>query len=163
MEPVTVASAIAVCANKLATYILPEAFKEGGKALGKGVSEIVAKLITTVCDTIRGKFATSDRSGILVDFETAQTENNQVLFEMTLKNLMEKDTDFANKLIELVNQLESLGVVRQIGLTGITTEENLEDVEIGQEVSQQRGNIEQTGMENIRAKRLNNVKINQKA
>lgn len=101
MEPVT------SIASTITTLIFSEAFKEGGKALGKGVTEKVTQVITT----IREKFKAVGREGILADAEEEPTQENQSEFKTVLEKQMTKDEAFANKLAELVKQLESTGVL----------------------------------------------------
>ncbi|MHC5732546.1 MAG: hypothetical protein ACYTXY_52530, partial [Nostoc sp.] len=55
MEPIT------LTATAIATLIFSEALKEGGKALGKGISEKVAQLLSA----IREKFQTAGTEGLL--------------------------------------------------------------------------------------------------
>ena len=65
MEPATLAVTVG-------TLFFSEALKEGSKALGKGVSDLAAKLIKTV----RGKFKESGTEGVLIRAENDPTEKN---------------------------------------------------------------------------------------
>lgn len=110
MEPIT------AIASAIATLTLSEAFKEGGKALGKGASDQITQLITL----IREKFRSSDTGGVLARVEKQPTEANVARLEAELVTQMSEDENFAERLAELVKQLESAGVTRQIAITGIS-------------------------------------------
>lgn len=101
MEPTT------AIASVIATYILPEAFKEGGKALGKGASEKVIQLI----NTIQEKFTASGIVGLLTRAEENPTKDNIKKVEGELETQMQEDDNFANTLKELVKLLQSEGVI----------------------------------------------------
>jgi hypothetical protein len=97
MEPITT-----IVESAIATYILPEAFKEGGKALGKGASEKVDQLI----NAISSKFTESGIAGLLTRVKEKPTEDNIKKVKDELEEQMNKDSDFANTLRELVKLLQ---------------------------------------------------------
>ncbi|KYC34575.1 hypothetical protein WA1_51205 [Scytonema hofmannii PCC 7110] len=118
MEPiVTVASAIA-------TLILSEAFKEGGKSLGKGVSEKITQLLTV----IREKFKASGTEGLLTRVEKQPTEPTVAILEAELVTQMSEDEIFAQRLAELVKQLEEAKVLPPSG-GNIQTGASFKDVQ----------------------------------
>ena len=110
MEPITAAA--------IATLVFSEALKEGGKALGKGVSEQVGQLLST----IRQKFQAAGVEGLLKRAEENPTEKNQSKFQDELETQMEEDEAFANRLQELMTQLKANQTINQIVLKGVTVQ-----------------------------------------
>lgn len=109
MEAVTLTAAAVV------SLVFSEALKEGGKALGQGVSEQVAQLLTA----IRQKFQAVGMEGLLTRAEKDPTEKNQAKFQDELETQMEEDTDFANKLQTLMKSLQANETINQIVLKGV--------------------------------------------
>ncbi|MCL6750994.1 hypothetical protein KBT16_08390 [Nostoc sp. CCCryo 231-06] len=109
MEPLT------LTATGIATLIFSEAFKEGGKALGKGVSEKVAQLL----NAIREKFQAAGTEGLLTRAQENPIEKNTSRFQGELETQMEEDEAFANRLQELMTQLKSNETINQIVLKGV--------------------------------------------
>jgi hypothetical protein len=109
MEPIT------AVASAVVTLLFSEAFKEGGKALGKGVSDQVAQLIST----IHQKFQRAGTEGLIVRAEKQPTESNIAMVEAELVTQMEDDKTFANQLEKLIEQLERTGITRQVLASGI--------------------------------------------
>jgi hypothetical protein len=124
MEPATLAVAVA-------TLFFSEALKEGGKTLGKGVSDLAAKLIYTV----RDKFKESGTEGLLNRAEHNPTQKHIDKVQDELATQMEDDDGYAAELQNLVNQLKSAGVVRQVMASGLEVEETLEAGDMTQTVS----------------------------
>jgi hypothetical protein len=144
MEPATLAVAVA-------TLFFSEALKEGGKTLGKGVSDLATKLIHTV----RGKFKESGTEGVLNRAENDPTDKNIGRVQDELGTQLEKDTDYATQLQHLVAQLEAAGVVRQVMASGLEVEETLEAGSMTQTASD-GAHVEQHMLTDVQAK---NVKI----
>ncbi|MEA5568187.1 hypothetical protein [Anabaena sp. UHCC 0399] len=109
MEAVTLTAAAVV------SLVFSEALKEGGKALGKGVSEQFGQLLSA----IRQKFQAAGTEGILKRAEENPTEKNQAKFQDELETQMEEDTDFANKLQTLMKSLQANETINQIVLKGV--------------------------------------------
>jgi hypothetical protein len=144
MEPTTLAVAVA-------TLFFSEALKEGGKTLGKGVSDLATKLIHTV----RGKFKESGTEGVLNRAEHDPTDKNVGRVQDELETQLEDDRDYAAQLQHLVAQLEAAGVVRQVMARGLEVEETLEAGSMTQTASD-GADIEQHMLTDVKAK---NVKI----
>jgi hypothetical protein len=108
MEPATLAVAVA-------TLFFSEALKKTGETLGKGVSDLATKLIHTV----RGKFKESSTEGLLNRAENNPTPQNIKTVQNELTTQMEDDKSYGAQLQDLVNQLESTGVVHQDIARGI--------------------------------------------
>ncbi len=116
MEPVT------LTATAITTLIFSEALKEGGKALGKGVSEQVSQLLSA----IRQKFRAVGTEGVLTRVQNQPTEQNKSMFQVELAAQMDEDEAFGKHLSELVKQLESAGVIRQVMAYDIEAKGTLE-------------------------------------
>jgi|SRR6476646_370247 len=101
MEP------IATIAKAITTLILNEAFKESGKNLGKGVTDKIAQLVTTV----REKYKASNTEGVLKQVKEYPTEANVAMLEAVLIAQMSGDKIFVEKLVEIIKQLESAKVL----------------------------------------------------
>lgn len=109
MEPIT------AVASAVVTLLFSEAFKEGGKALGKGMSDRVAQLISI----IHQKFQKAGTEGLIARAEKQPTESNIAIVEAELVTQMEDDKTFADQLEKLLEQSEHTGVTRQVLASGI--------------------------------------------
>jgi hypothetical protein len=144
MEPATLAVTVA-------TLFFSEALKEGGKTLGKGVSDLAGKLIHTV----RGKFKASGTEELLNRAEHNLTQKHIDTVQDELAIQMEEDEGYAAELQDLVNQLQAAGAVRQIMANGLEVEETLEAGDITQTASGGT-EVEQQMLTDAKAK---NIKI----
>jgi ubiquinone biosynthesis protein UbiJ len=126
--------AIATLATAITTLIFSEAFKEGGKVLGKGAAEKMGELVTT----IRQKFKASGTEVLLTRAEKQPTESNIATVKAELITQMNEDNDWVRHLENLQKQLEAIGVTRQVMLTGITAD-SLEFTGDMSQKSNQRG------------------------
>lgn len=109
MEPIT------VVASTIVTLLFSEAFKEGGKALGKGVSDQLAQLISI----IHQRFQRSGIEGLLIRAEKQPTESNVAIVEAELVTQMTDDETFTSQLEKLVREFEQAGITRQVMVNGI--------------------------------------------
>ena len=144
MEPATLAVAVA-------TLFFSGVLKEGGKTLGKGVSDLAAKLIHTV----RGKFKASGTEGLLNRAENHPTQQHIDTVQDELATQIEADEGYAAQLQDLVNQLKAAGVVRQFMASGLEVEETLEAGSMTQTDSDS-ADVEQHMLTDVKAK---NIKI----
>lgn len=109
MEPIT------AVASAVITLLFSEAFKEGGKALGKGMSDQVGQLISI----IHQKFQKAGTEGLITRAEKQPTESNIAIVEGELVTLMEDDKTFADQLGKLMKQFEQTGITRQVMASSI--------------------------------------------
>ena len=108
--------AITTVAGTIAALILSEAFKEGGKSLGKSASEKITQLFKV----IREKLKLAGTEVLLARVEKQPTEPTVAILEAELVTQMSEDGDFAQKLSDLIKQLESENIVtRQIAVSGV--------------------------------------------
>ncbi|MDV3351285.1 hypothetical protein QGP82_21455 [Leptothoe sp. LEGE 181152] len=111
--------AFAVLASTVSALIFGEALKEGGKNLGKGISQVINNLIIN----IRGKFKAAEIEGFLTKVERQPNQRNIERFEAELVDQMIEDNSFALKIEELVKQIEALSPSDQIIGSNIKAEE----------------------------------------
>lgn len=107
--------AIATIVATVTTLIFSEAFKEGGKALGKGAADKVGQLVTT----IRQRFKASGTEGLLTRAEQQLTASNIATVNAELITQMNDDKNLVRHLESLLQQLEAIGVTRQVMVSSI--------------------------------------------
>lgn len=113
---------LTVIASTIATLIFTEASKEGGKFLGKAVS----KQISELKNAVRKKFKQAKIEGMLEQAEKEPTELNINGFKYQLENQMKGDEDFAQKLLEFLEEVKSQGGEQvQIILEGVEAQGNI--------------------------------------
>jgi hypothetical protein len=143
VEPITLTAAA------IATLFFSEAAKEGGKSLGAGVSKTVTQLMTAV----KNKFKTSGTEGVLARAEKQPTEVNVDRVKAELAAQMEEDAGFAAELKDLLAQLESAGVVRQVMASGIDVTGDFEAADMSQKASR-GGSVEQEMLTDVKAQNI---------
>jgi hypothetical protein len=151
MEPVTLAVTVA-------TLFFSEALKEGGKALGKGVSDLTGTLI----HTIRAKFKDTGTEGLLTRAEREPTPKNLEKVQDELANQLAEDDSYAAQVQDLVAQLEVAGIVRQVMASDLKVAETLEAQNMRQEAAGGK-NVEQRMLMGVEAKNIKLGDLEQKA
>jgi len=119
------------------------------KSFRKGVSETFAQIITA----IREKFKTAGTERLLTQAQNQPTESNKSVFQAELETQMNEDETFANKLRELVKQLQVDERVRQVILSGIELSGDLEAEDITQK-SMRGGSVKQEMLKDIKAQNI---------
>ena len=137
MEPIT------TVAGTIAALILGEAFKEGGKSLGKGASEKITQLFKV----IREKLKLAGTEVLLTRVEKQPTEPTVAILEAELVTQMTEDEIFAKKLKELIQEIDLANLTRQIAITDIKASK----LEVGDVVqkSEKSGSLEQVVASNL--------------
>jgi hypothetical protein len=110
--------AITALAGLIVNLIFGEALKEGGKALGKGVSAQVSQLINVIHQRLKN----SGCDGVLLRAEQQPTESNVKALKAELIAQMENDDNFASQLLKMLKQLTKEDVNIQRMLVGIDAE-----------------------------------------
>jgi hypothetical protein len=108
MEPVTLAGTVAA-------LFFSEMLKEGGKALGKSISDLAGKFI----HTIRAKFQDAGTEGLLTRAEHDPSPKNLEKVQDELATQMAEDDSYAAQLQDLVAQLAAHEAVRQVMASGL--------------------------------------------
>ncbi|MBW4597753.1 MAG: hypothetical protein KME46_33815 [Brasilonema angustatum HA4187-MV1] len=139
VEPLTAAVIVSL--------FFSEAVKEGGKTLGKGVTDTFTQLV----NTIREKFQAHNIDGILTQAQKQPTETNKTIFQNVLQTQIDTDEAFANKLKELVQQLQAQDErIRQVVLSGIELGGDLKTKDISQKAIRS-GSVEQEMLKQVKA------------
>jgi hypothetical protein len=151
MEPVTLAVAVA-------TLFFSEALKEGGKALGKSVSELAGNLIHTV----RDKFKDTGTEGLLTRAEHEPTPKTINMVQDELATQLAEDDGYAAQVQALVAQLEAAGVVRQVMASNLEVAETLRARSMTQEAAGGQ-DVDQRMLTHVKAKDIDLGDLEQKA
>ncbi len=139
VEPLTAAVIVSL--------FFSEAVKEGGKALGKGATDTFTLLI----NTIREKFRAEGTEGLLKRAENDPTQANKTNLQNELQTQIDADEAFANKLKELVQQLQAQDErIRQVVLSGIELSGDLKAKDISQKATRD-GSVEQEMLKQVKA------------
>lgn len=151
VEPLTAAVIVSL--------FFSEAVKEGGKALGKGVTDTFTQLV----NTIREKFQAHSIDGILTLAQNQPTETNKAIFQNVLQTQMDADEAFTNKLKELIQQLQAQDErVRQIVLSEIELSGDLKAKDISQKATRSDV-VEQEMIKGVKAQNIDVGNLNQEA
>ncbi|HLP88931.1 MAG TPA: hypothetical protein VK184_10125 [Nostocaceae cyanobacterium] len=125
MEPITLATAVA-------TLMFSETIKETGKNLGQGISEQAGQLF----NLIRERFQQAGTEGLLTRTEKDPNEKNITKFQDELETQLQEDEDFAQRVREIVKQLEPVVKKRQVMASGIKVDGALEAENMKQKASE---------------------------
>ena len=139
MEPVS------LTAGAIATLIFSKALEKGGEQLGEVAFDRIGKLL----NVIREKFKSKGMEGILTQAQDNPTETNKSVFKTVLETQME-DKAFAQKLKELMDELESDKQVKQIFFKNVNVKS---DVEIGdvEQTTTRDGSVTQEAFTEVEA------------
>lgn len=89
-------------ATVIVSLLVSEEVKEGGKYLSKSPRDTFTQLV----NTIREKFKTEGTEGLLTRTLNQPTEVNKANLQGELQTQIDADSEFANKLTQLVKQLQ---------------------------------------------------------
>jgi len=87
------------------------------------------------------KFKTVGTEGLLTRVKNHATEFNKSIFQAELETQINQDETFANKLTELVKQLQFYQKIIQVILSSIKSSDGLEAEDINQKFTQ-NGSVE---------------------
>jgi hypothetical protein len=136
----------------IVSLFFSEAIKEGGKFAVKGVADTFAKLVST----IRQKLTTEGMEGLLIRAEKDPTEKNKLQLQDELQEYINADEIFANQLKLLVEELKTQDPkIRQVILSGIELNGDLQAQNITQKTSGSSGSVDQEMLTNIMANNIN--------
>jgi hypothetical protein len=105
---------LSVVAGIVATVILPPILAPMGAKIGDAVWEKSGELIQTTREFVQTKLQTTGTGGLLARAEANPTEANVQVLEAELVSQMEEDREFAARLTELVNQIQSQSPAVQV-------------------------------------------------
>ncbi|OYE01065.1 hypothetical protein [Nostoc sp. 'Peltigera membranacea cyanobiont' 232] len=151
VEPLTAAVIVSL--------FFSEAVKEGGKTLGKGVTDTFTQLV----NTIREKFKAEGTEGLLTRAQNQPTEVNKTKLQDELQTQIDADEAFAQKLKELVVKLQAQDErIRQVVLSEIEVSGDLKAQDISQKATRD-GSVEQEMLKGIKATNIDLGNLNQEA
>ncbi|NMG08201.1 Fis family transcriptional regulator [Brasilonema sp. UFV-L1] len=143
----------------IVSLFFSEAIKEGGKAFTKGVTDTFAQLV----NTIREKFKAEGTEGLLKRAESEPTQKNKEKLQDELQTQMDADEAFANKLKELVRQLQAQDErIRQVVLSEIELTGDLKAKDISQK-AKRVGSVSQEMVKAVKATNIDLGNLNQDA
>lgn len=143
----------------IVSLFFSEAIKEGGKTLSKGVTDKFTELV----DAIREKLRAEGTEGLLTRAQNKPIEANKAKLQDELQTQMDADQGFAQKLKEIVEQLQAQNEkVRQIVLSEIELTGDLKAKDISQKATQE-GSVEQDILKGVKAQNIDVGNLNQEA
>ncbi len=105
---------VSVVAGIVTTVILPPILAPVGAKIGEAVWEKSGELIQTTREFVQTKLQATGTAGLLARAEANPTEANVQVLEAELVSQMEEDREFAARLTELVNQIQSQSPAVQV-------------------------------------------------
>lgn len=105
---------VSVVAGIVATVILPKVLDTVGDKIGDAVWEKSGELIQSTREFVQTKLQATGTGGLLARAEANPTEANVQVLEAELVNQMEEDREFAARLQELVNLIQSQSPAVQV-------------------------------------------------
>jgi len=105
---------VSVVAGTVITVILPKVLEKVGENIGQAVWEKSGEVIQTTHDFVQAKLQATGTAGLLTRAEANPTEANVRVLEAELVSQMEEDREFAARLQELVNQIQSQSPAVQV-------------------------------------------------
>ncbi len=117
---------VSVVAGIVATVILPKVLDTVGDKIGEAVWEKSGELIQTTREIVQTKLQTTGTGGLLARAKANPTEANVQVLEAELVSQMEEDREFAARLTELVNQIQSQSPAVQVILDKLRIRGKLE-------------------------------------
>ncbi|MEG4815336.1 hypothetical protein [Microcoleus sp. K5-D4] len=133
---------LSVVAGTVITVILPKVLEKVGENIGEAVWEKSAEAIQTVHQTVQGQLQVAGTGGLLTRAEANPTQANVQVLEAELVSQMEEDREFAARLTELVNQIQSQSpavqvILDKLRITGKLDLGNITQIKEGQTSAKQ--------------------------
>ncbi len=110
MEP------LSLLAGAVTTYIIPKALEKVGEKVGEAALQKGGEAIQATRKAVQEKLESTKTEGVLAIAEADPTEVNVKTLEAILLSQMNSDPDFAARLQELVNQIQSQSPSLQVVL-----------------------------------------------
>jgi len=105
---------VSVVAGIVTTVILPKVLDTVGANIGEAVWEKSGEVIQATREFVQTKLQATGTAGLLARAEANPTEANVQVLEAELVSQMEEDREFAARLTELVNQIQSQSPAVQV-------------------------------------------------
>jgi hypothetical protein len=132
---IMIETALTAIATAITTVIIPKAIEAVGKKVGDSAFDKSSDMVKTTYQTVKGKLEKSGTAKLLERAESNPIERNVQVLEAELIGQMEEDTAFADRLQELLAQLQPQLPELQSILDGALIKGELEigDIEIENE------------------------------
>lgn len=127
MEPISV-----VLAGVVTTIVLPKILEKANEKIVDAALEKSSELFQLVYKTVRDKFQSSGKIGLLERVEGKPTEQNIQVFEGELVNQMEEDKEFVAQLEKLIQQIQAQSPSLQVVLDKVRVKGSAKIGNIGQ-------------------------------
>jgi hypothetical protein len=105
---------VSVVAGIVTTVILPKVLDTVSANIGEAVWEKSGEVIQTTREFVQTKLQATGTAGLLARAEGNPTQANVQVLEAELVSQMEEDREFAARLQELVNQIQSQSPAVQV-------------------------------------------------
>ncbi|MHC5916450.1 MAG: Fis family transcriptional regulator [Nostoc sp.] len=133
---------LSVIAGVVTTVLLPKALEKVGEKIGETAWDKSGEAIQNVHKTVQTKLQTMGTAGLLTRAEANPTEANRQVLQAEVLTHMQEDQDFASKLQELIQQMESQSptvqvILEEIQVRGKVEIGNIKQVNNGQSNAQQ--------------------------
>ena len=145
---------ISVIAGAITSLILPKAVEKVGEKLGEATLEKSGAIIKAARKSIQNKLEQVNSSGLLKRAEKNPTKHNIKVLEAEIIGQMEDDSEFAEQLQALVNQVQAQSSSFQMFINGLRAK-NFE-LEKLKQVSESKGKSEQIVGKNWQVQNLKN-------
>ena len=133
---------VSVVAGIVTTVILPKVLDTVGANIGEAVWEKSGEVIQATREFVQTKLQATGTAGLLARAEANPTEANVQVLEAELVSQMEEDREFAARLQELVNQIQSQSpavqvILDKLRITGKLDLGNITQIKEGQTSAKQ--------------------------
>ncbi len=143
---------ISVIAGAITSLILPKAVEKVGEKLGEATLEKSGAIIQAARQSVQNKLEQVNSSGLLKRAEKNPTKHNIQVLEAEIIGQMEDDSEFAEQLQALVNQVQAQSSSLQMFINGLRAK-NFE-LEKLKQVSENKGKSEQIVGQNWQVQNL---------
>ena len=134
---------LSMVAGVVTKIILSKALEKVGEKVGETGWDKTGEAIQAVCQAVQGKLQSAGTGGLLTRAEANSNEANTQVLQAEIITQMQEDQDFATKLQELVQQMQSQSPTVQVILEELRVRGKVEIGNIKQ-VSEGQSNAQQT-------------------
>ncbi|MGB3491941.1 MAG: hypothetical protein WBA57_04390 [Elainellaceae cyanobacterium] len=120
MEP------LSLLAGAVTTYIIPKALEKVGEKVGEAALARGSEAIQATRKVVQEKLKSTSTDGVLAIAEAEPTETNVEMLEAILLSQMKIDPNFASRLQELIEQIQTQSPSLQVVLDTVRISGNVE-------------------------------------
>jgi hypothetical protein len=134
---------LSMVAGVVTTIMLPKALEKVGEKVGETVWDKSGEAIQAVRQVVQGKMLSAGTKGLLTRAEANPNETNTQVLQAEIITQMQEDQNFATKLQELVQEIQSQSLTVQVILEELRVRGKVEIGNIKQ-VNEGQSNAQQT-------------------